>query len=288
MIQLTIATAFAAGVFLIYSSFAFARTQGSRPLAKRRTATQWLHHAGLYDVQPAEFMGVAAALMAASGSVGYVIFGTAAPAGAIALTAGVFLVGSYRHRAVKRRNAAHEAWPRLIEEMRILIGSAGRSIPNALFDAGRNGPEEIQDAFAESQREWLLTTDFDRTLTTLKSRLADPTVDMVCETLLIAHDVGGTDADSRLASLAEDRRVDAQGRRDAAAQQAGAKFARRFVLLVPFGMAIAGMSVGNGRDAYGTGAGQIMVLAALALIAVCWAWAGRIMALPEEGRVFSS
>ena len=75
-----------------------------------------------------------------------------------------------------------------------------------------------------------------------------------CETLLVAHEVGGTDLDRRLQALIDDRVQDTQGRKDARAKQAGARFARRFVLIVPAGMALAGMSVGNGRAAYQTAA----------------------------------
>ena len=36
------------------------------------------------------------------------------------------------------------------------------------------------------------------------------------------------------------------------AKQAGVRFARRFVLIVPVGMAVAGLSIGTGREAYRT------------------------------------
>ena len=145
-----------------------------------------------------------------------------------------------------------EAWPRLLEEIRILTSSLGRSIPQALFEVGRRAPEELRPAFAAAHREWLLSTDFARTLRVLKANLADPTADAVCETLLVAHEVGGTDLDRRLEALIDDRVQDTQGRKDARAKQAGARFARRFVLIVPAGMALAGMSVGTGRAAYQT------------------------------------
>ena len=74
----------------------------------------------------------------------------------------------------------------------------------------------------------------------LRAHLADPTADAACETLLVAHEVGGTDLAHRLEALAEDRRQDALGRKDARAKQAGVRFARRFVLVVPVGMALAG------------------------------------------------
>ena len=141
-------------------------------------------------------------------------------------------------------------------------------------------------AFDAAHREWLISTDFERTLTVLKAGLADPTADATCETLLVAHTVGGSDLDRRLEALVEDRIQDTQGRKDARAKQAGARFARRFVVFAPFGMALAGMSVGNGRHAYQSATGQTLTLFAVLLVAGCWLWAGRILRLPEEERVF--
>jgi tight adherence protein B len=206
-------------------------------------------------------------------------------AGAFAAT---FPLASYRARRRARRAAAMDAWPRLLEELRILTSSLGRSIPQALFETGRRAPEELRPAFASAQREWLLSTDFARTLHVLKSQLADPTADAVCETLLVAHEVGGIDLDRRLEALIDDRVQDTQGRKDARAKQAGARFARRFVLVVPAGMAVAGMSVGTGRAAYQTASGQLLAVLAIALVVGCWLWAGRIMTLPEEQRVFDA
>ena len=48
------------------------------------------------------------------------------------------------------------------------------------------------------------------------------------------------------------------------------------------------MSVGTGRAAYQTASGQLMVVLAIALVVGCWVWAGRIMTLPEEQRVFDA
>jgi tight adherence protein B len=189
------------------------------------------------------------------------------------------------HRRAIRAKAL-ESWPRLLEELRVLTGAAGRSIPQALFDVGRRSPAELRPAFAAAHREWLLSTDFGRTVDVLETRLADPTADAACETLLVAHELGGSDLDRRLEALVDDRIQDTQGRKDARAKQAGVRFARRFVLIVPLGMALAGMSVGTGRDAYGTPLGQLAVVVGIAVVAVCWVWAGRIMRLPEEQRVF--
>lgn len=292
MIALCLAGLAAYGVHLVWSARAF----GWSGLAPGPTATarkpkghnlrRWLVQAGLDDIQPAEFLAVSAVMAAFGGSLAYATFGSPVPALLAAGFAGTFPAATYRNRRRRRRLRAQEAWPQMIEEIRILTGSVGRSIPQALFEAGRRAPQELHSAFEAAHREWLLSTDFTRTVGVLKARLADPTADAACETLLVAHEIGGADLDRRLEALADDRIQDLQGRKDARAKQSGVRFARWFVLAVPFGMALAGMNVGTGRAAYQTPSGQIAVAVGMVLVLVCWMWAGRIMQIPEEQRVF--
>jgi tight adherence protein B len=262
------------------------RVERNVAFTRRNRTREWLAQAGLADVPVIEFSAVIGLLAVAGAVLGFLIFGGVLPALVLGVFAGSVPLSSYRRRRQVVREQAQEAWPRMIEEIRILTSSVGRSIPQALFEVGRTGPEPLRPAFEAAQREWLLSTDFNRTLDVLKARLADPTVDATCETLLIAHELGGSDLDHRLASLAEDRRIDARERKDAHAKLAGARLARWFVLLVPLGMAAAGLSIGEGRDAYETLLGQILIVAALFMIVGCWTWASAIMRLPAEERVF--
>lgn len=290
---LLVALAGAYGVHLLYTALALrwrglgpGPSPGTRP-SRALTARQWMAQAGLADVRTDEFLGVVLALAVAGAAVGFALFGGVVAALLLGAAAGTFPLASYRARRRNRQARAREAWPAMIEEIRILTSTAGMSIPQALFEVGRRAPAELRPAFDLAHREWLLSTDFDRCTQVLKERLADPTADATCETLLVAHELGGVDLDRRLAALAEDRLADVEGRKEARARQAGARFARRFVLIVPFGMAIAGMSVGTGRAAYQTAEGQLAVVVALVMIGSCWVWAGRIMALPDERRVFT-
>jgi tight adherence protein B len=282
------------GVFLLYTALALKwkgvglgpKTESQRP-TPGQTLRGWLAQAGLDDVRPSEFVAVMAMLFIVSGGIAFALFGGIVPAFASGLFGATFPVASYRARRERRRAEARQAWPRMIEEIRLLTGSLGRSIPQALLEVGRRGPVELRPAFAAAEREWLISTDFARTTTVLKARLADPTADAACETLLVAHEIGGSDIDRRLAALVEDRVQDLQGRKDAHAKQAGVKFARRFVLIVPVGMALAGLSIGTGRSAYQTALGQLAVGSGIAVVVSCWLWAGRLMKLPEEERVFN-
>ncbi|HKY66297.1 MAG TPA: hypothetical protein VJM49_08000, partial [Acidimicrobiales bacterium] len=241
------------------------------------------------DARPAELGQLAAvsgALALVGGLAGLAVFGGPLPALVLGVCAAAVPAASLRVRGAQRRSAAQESWPRIIEEIRILTTSLGRSVPQALFEAGRAAPEPLRPAFEAARREWLLSTDFARTVSVLKVELADPTADAACETLLVAHEVGGTDLDRRLEALIEDRILDVQGRKDARSRQAGVRFARRFTLLVPVGMALVGMSIGEGRAAYATPMGQLLVVVGIAAVVVCWLWAGRLLALPSEQRVF--
>lgn len=279
------------GVFLLFTAVAFQwRGLGISPgigtRRRRRSLDDFLVQAGLDNVHISELIAVEIVLFVVAAALGYAIYDGFVSAAVVGLVAAAIPVSSARSRRRARRHLARENWPRMIEEIRLQAVTLGRSIPQALLSVGLNGPEEMRPAFAAAQREWLISTDFDRTLNVLKGQLADPTADAVCETLLIAHDVGGTDVDHRLRALIDDRTDDLQGRKDARSKQAGVRFARYFVLIVPLGMALVGLSIGDGRQAYGSARGQLMILIAFALIGVCWVWAAQLLRLPEPERVF--
>jgi tight adherence protein B len=280
------------GVFLIYTAVAFRWSGvGIAPATfggKRRRpgVGEFLVQAGLENVRVVEFVAVEVVLFLVASAFGWAIYGGVLVPVAVGGAAATIPIASARSRRRSRRELAREAWPRMIEEIRLQAVSLGRSIPQALLSVGLRGPEEMRPAFGAAQREWLISTDFARTLNVLKAQLSDPTADAVCETLLIAHEVGGTDVDRRLRALIDDRVQDLQGRKDARSKQAGVRFARFFVLIVPLGMAFAGLAIGDGRAAYASAQGQAMILVAFGLIGVCWIWAGHLLELPEEQRVF--
>lgn len=293
MTAVVLALLAAYGVHLLYTGTALrwrglrfgpARTK-RRPVRNR--THRWLAQAGLEDVSPREFFAVLTVVFGAGAVVAFAIFGAPLPTLAGGILAGSFPAAGARSRKSRRQAEAADAWPRIIEEIRLQTGSLGRSVPQALFAVGARAPEEFRAAFAAAEREWLLTTDFAKTVSLLKQRLSDPTADVTLETLLVAHEVGGSELDRRLAALVEDRVQDLQGRKDAKAKQSGVRFARRFVLIVPVGMAFAGLSIGTGRSAYQTVAGQAAVVAGIAVMGACWVWAGRLMRLPAEERVFA-
>lgn len=280
----------ALGVHLVLSGTgptpaAPARRRLRSPLAADSPFAAWLRRSGMESVSPTRFVGISGlvgllAALAVMAVVGPGLAGVLLGAAAALLPSAM-----WRRRRQAAAESARDGWPRLIEEVRVLVGSVGRPIPQALLEAGAKGPEGMRPAFAAAQREWALTTDFERTVAVLKDRLDDATADATCETLLIAQEVGG-DIDARLAALAEDRRVDLRDRKEATARLAGARLARWFVVIVPAGMGFVGLRIGDGAESFRSLGGQVAAGTAVALIAVCWWWAGRIMRMPAERRVF--
>lgn len=281
------------GVFYLYTGLALGWrgagfTTGVEPhsnVAARRLTR--VHHRGGHAPVEAHLAVAAAVLFALGWLAAFALLGGVMPAAVVGATLACAPVAAHTRMQRQRLEAALQAWPGMIDEIRVLTGAGGKSIPQALFDVGRRAPTELRLAFERAHREWLLTTDFERTLDTLKAGLADPTADAVCETLLIAHRLGGSDLESRLAALQDDRSADLQDRKDAGARQAGARFARLFTVAVPVGMLVVGMSIGEGRQAYATQTGQYLVTVAVAMVIACWIWAGRLMRLPEPRRVFA-
>lgn len=290
MIPLLLAIVAGYGVHLLYSAVVF-EWDGIQPgpKAPETNATEKSHYIenlGLGDFDPRSLAGAIAILALLGFTFGIVLFGRPLPAILIALFAATVPIGVARFRHERTLQLAHQEWPALIEEIRLLTGSLGRSIPQATFEVGLRSRGGLQPAFEEAHREWTVSTDFARAMKVLKSELAHNTADVVAETLLTAHELGGGEVGNRLAALSQDRLTDQQHRRDAVARQSGVRFARWFTLIVPVGMALVGISIGDGREAYADPIGQALVAVALLLTLACWLWAGYVMRLPEEDRVF--
>lgn len=261
-------------------------TRTTRP--RRARFAQWMRQSGVDGVSTTEFLAVESVVFVMTTAMIWFLFGAIVPAVAAGICALAAPLAIYRNRRARLIEQARDAWPTLIEELRLQVGTLGRSIPAALLDVGRrSATEPMRAAFDAAQREWLLSTDFPRVVALLQERLADPTADTVLETLLVANEIGGTDIDRRLARLLADRQIDLRHRHEARSRQAGVRFARWFVLIVPFAMALVGLGIGDGRAAYREATGQVVGGLAVGFVGLCWWWSAVILRLPTDPRVMT-
>jgi tight adherence protein B len=169
----------------------------------------------------------------------------------------------------------------VIDEVRIRVCTLGEAIPHALFPASNGFGEKASSIFDRSRITWNLTGDFYLVCNLIADELADPKSTTVLQTMVLLHELASTSTESRLARLRDDRSWDLAAAKEAKAAMAGAIFARRFVLVVPIGMALAGAAIGGGRASFQTPAGISLSAIALGLLLLCWIWSTRLIGLPK-------
>ena len=174
-----------------------------------------------------------------------------------------------------------EGWPNVIDEVRIRVCTLGEAIPHALFSAAQSFGEKASSVFERSRIAWNLTGDFYLVCKQIADELADQRSTAVLQTMVLLHELASTSTESRLKRLREDRSWDLAAAKEANASMAGAIFARRFVLVVPIGMALAGAAIGGGRQSFQTPVGITLSAVALGLLLLCWIWSTHLIGLPK-------
>lgn len=219
---------------------------------------------------------VATALWAMSGAV--------VPAVTIGLVSAVLPVLLLRSAARRRATALREVWPEAVDHINSAI-RAGLSLPEALVQLGRKGPEVLRPAFIDFSRDYQASGDFAASLDRLKVRLADPVGDRIVEALRITRDVGGTDLGALLRTLAAFLREDARTRAELEARQSWTVNAARMALAAPW-LVLALMSTRpQAAQAYDTPAGFVMILVGAVVSLIAYRVMLLIARLPQDERV---
>lgn len=211
--------------------------------------------------------------------------------GPVALLASVFGAASVSAASTRieaqQKRSLRDMWPPLLDTVRVDLALGEVPLASGLFAAARRLPLPLASRFVRAERAWANSVDFSRALTVLAKDCNDPFTDVVCESLRTIAGVPARQVNRRLHALATDLRTSVRYAKDAEATLAGARFARRFVVIVPVVMALVGVWVGEGRAAYQTPIGQLVGAIALLVMLACWWWAGRLLQLPQPPRVFA-
>jgi tight adherence protein B len=234
-------------------------------------------------------VSVIAACLAAGLVVGVgALLVTALPMAALiaAIVAGNLPFVMLRRRASQRRQALRRSWPEAVD---VLVSAvrAGMSLPEAVGDLSRHGPEPLRPACAEFAVEYQATGSFAGALDLLQERLADPVADRVVASLRIARDVGGTDLGVVLRTLSALLREDARTRGEIEARQSWTVSAARLAVAAPWITLALLCTRPEAVRAYATPGGAIVLVAAALLSLVAYRVMIRIGRLPAEPRLAS-
>lgn len=271
------------GLLLIWQGFT-ARPGRKRERRFARRTRDHLAEAGLSSISPVQLVAIqaVAALLVAtvtlvatqsfSVTLIFAVFGAAVPR---------LLVARMRR---KRRADLRELWPEVVDNLTSGV-RAGLSLPEALSAIGHRGPEQMRSPFRRFGSDYRTTGRFNDSLDRLKSTLADPVGDRVCESLRVAREVGGTDLGRLLSTLSSFLREDARTRAELLARQSWSVNAARMAVCAPWLVLILLATQSQTLAAYDTPTGTVILLAGAALTVGAYRLMLRIGRLPEDRRV---
>jgi len=178
------------------------------------------------------------------------------------------------------------AWPDVIDGLTSAV-RAGMSLPEAVCAVGTRGPACLAVQFQSFAADFRATGNFESSLIRLRDRLADPVADRVTEALLAARDVGGTDLGRMLRTLSDFVRQDLRLRGEAAARQSWTINGARLAVGAPWVVLLMLSTRPGTVQAYQTGMGMIILVAAAALSGFAYWVMLKIGRLPDEKRVLA-
>ena len=151
-----------------------------RESSSRHRVAGLLRAAGIENVTPAGLVSLCALAGVLAFMIVLGVSRTPPVALVFAAMAAYAPVALVRARVRRRRRDLQEVWPEAVDNLASAI-RAGLSLPEALAQLGRRGPEPLRPAFDAFGRDYQATGRFGACLDRLKERLSDPVGDRVVE-----------------------------------------------------------------------------------------------------------
>lgn len=269
------------GILLVALSF----SQANRPTRRRNGALRRLLEASdVAGLTPARLASGCLAATVLAGTGALLVFAVPAVALIAAIAAGLLPLGVLSRRAARRATALRLSWPDAVDTLAAGI-RAGLSLPEAVADLARHGPDPLRPAFSEFARDYRSHGSFDSALHALQVRCADPVADRVVAALRVAHEVGGSDLGSVLRSLSTMLREDTRARGEIEARQSWTVSAARLAVAAPW-ITLAVLSTRpDAARAYATGGGALLLVGSAVLSSAAYWLMMRIARLPADPRL---
>lgn len=239
---------------------------------------------GLDTVPPASVPALSAGLGVVVATVLWAISSAVVPSLTIGVVAATLPVLVLRSAARRRTTAMREVWPEAVDHINSAV-RAGLSLPEALVQLSRKGPEELRPSFAEFALDYQASGDFASCLDRLKIRLADPVGDRIIEALRITRDVGGTDLGGLLRTLSAFLREDSRTRAELEARQSWTVNAARLALGAPWIVLGLMATRPEAAQAYDSATGLVVIIAGAAVSLIAYRIMLLIARLPQDERV---
>ncbi|MFM6967409.1 MAG: type II secretion system F family protein [Microbacteriaceae bacterium] len=248
-----------------------------------RPLRAWLDECGLAGISLGSVVVVLVALaLTVSGVVAVLVpIAVLAP---IALVASLAIpIAALDAARSRRRTIAQSRWPDVIDTMRMSL-RAGASLPDAFHAAQAQVPREWQAAWSTGVSGLVRGAGIESVVRVLRAELAEPIADRVCDALVIAHELGGTELPRILEELARSARDDVRLRREATSRQSWVRHAARLGSAAPWVLVVLLGSRPENRDAFSGQAGTALLVACAGATVVAYIVMTALGRIPEAPR----
>ena len=256
---------------LIGVSFASFFDSPVRKTNRHRSARGWLTQTPKQIISAVALFGVGLVLGAA-------IFGSyviAAPFAFFLAATPSFKAGANRRHAA---NAITQAWPDAIDHLSSAI-RAGLNLSESLTAIGLRGPAPLRPIFIALGNDLASGTSLERALVQFCAECNDPIADQLVETILIAHEVGGSEIGRLLRTFSQFLRLEIQTRDEIRVRQGWVVNGARIAAAAPW-ILLALLSLRKESvAAYQTSGGISTILIGGVVSVVAYLWMRRLARL---------
>lgn len=185
-------------------------------------------------------------------------------------------------RIVKNRNAdLNEFWPNYLDQTRSKMRSSSRALPYVLFDESLIGTTFQMELLQAGRREFENSGDLRKALHRIWESADHNMTSFVCSALCDLLGSTSHQIEEQMKVIVATLRSHNALEREAKSKLAGVRAARAFIVIIPTGMALAGLSFAGSVAPFTTATSLAEMAAALAILAGCWYWSSRLMIFPS-------
>jgi tight adherence protein B len=185
-----------------------------------------------------------------------------------------------RRRTMKRQAARAQAWPSVLDDVTSAV-RAGLNLPEALSQAGRHAPVDLQPAFQGFAARYARSGDFGAALEHMRADVDDRVFDQLAHALVMTRDVGGTDLTQVLRSLGVFIRAELQLRGELLARQSWTVNSARMAVAAPWIVLVMLSARPSTVEAYRSSMGALVLAAVAVTSALAYAAMVRIARIEE-------
>ena len=215
----------------------------------------------------------------------------------LVFSAGVFLIASGPRLATQKvrkpllqlgESSAIDdsAWPEVVDDIASAV-RAGMSLQQAVFHVAQHGSKEVREVFDLAHQSYLGSGDFALSLRVIASSCSSVAADKFCASLLIAHEVGGTELGLLLRTAAEVLRADQAMRGEIRARQSWTVNGARLAVGAPWVTVLLLSTRTDALEAYQSAGGVRLLIVCAAVSFIAYSVMVRIGRLPASQRILA-